>query len=72
MATGEKMNMVLVYHNLFFPLSLSPSYQVMPCDTLSEIPGDNVSAKHHDILFEFLRYSYNHNTLELSLESITA
>ena len=43
----------------------------MPCDTLPEILGDNVSDKHNDVLFELLLYLYNHNTLELSLESIT-
>jgi len=62
---------VLIYHKLFFPLSLSPSYQAMLCDTLPEVLGDNVSGKHNDVFFELLLYSYNHNTLELSLQSIT-
>jgi len=39
----------------------------MPCDTLPEILYDNVSAKHNDILFELLLYSYVHNTLESTL-----
>jgi len=43
----------------------------MPYDTLSEILGDYLSDKHNDVPIELLRYSYNHNTLELSLESIT-
>lgn len=43
----------------------------MPCDTSPEIPGDNVSAKHNDILFELLLYSYNHNTLESTLWQAT-
>ena len=43
----------------------------MLCDTLPEVLGDNVSGKHNDVFFELLLYSYNHNTLELSLQSIT-
>jgi len=39
----------------------------MPYDILPKIPGDNVSAKHNDILFKLLLYSYNHNTLESTL-----
>jgi hypothetical protein len=62
---------VLVYHKLSLLLSLSPSYQVRPCDTLPEILGDNVSAKHNDILFELLLYPYNHNTSESTLWQAT-
>ena len=43
----------------------------MPCDTLPEILGDNVSAKHNDILFELLLYLYNHNTSESTLWQAT-
>jgi len=43
----------------------------MPCDTLPEILGDNVSAKHNDILFEHLLYPYSHNTSEYTLWQAT-
>jgi len=43
----------------------------MPCDTSLGILGDNVSAKHNDILFELLLYSYNHNTSEFTLWQAT-
>jgi len=50
---------VLVYLQMSLLLSLSPSYPVMPCDTSPEILGDNVSAKHNDILFELLLCPHN-------------
>ena len=67
----SQLHTVLVYHKLSLLLSLSPSYQVIPCDTLPEILYDNVSAKHNDILFEHLLYSYNHNTSEFTLWQAT-
>ncbi len=43
----------------------------MPCDTSPEIPGDNVSAKYNDILFELPLYPHNHNTSESTLWQAT-
>ena len=43
----------------------------MPCDTLPEILGNNVSAKYNDTLFELLLYPYNHNTSESTLWQAT-
>ena len=43
----------------------------MPGDISPEILGDNVSAKHNDILFELLLYPYNHHTSESTLWQAT-